>query len=625
MSFKPNKAALAAVGIPAALLVGLRLRYPTIRDDITLIRQQFDLLFAIKDFMDRNQKVIDTFEEHARNIPNKPFIFFKDECHTYGQVDRDANKLAHFMQESGKLGVGDTVAFLLPNAPVYVSSYLACNKIGVAASFVNYNLKHHALLHCIEICEAKVVLCSKEYMESLQDIHEDLKRLGIEIWVLGYEDTAPPPGYIAVDVRRTSAEPIPSDIRKDLTVKDPSVYMYTSGTTGLPKAVVLTHSRMIKAMFLTHPCKVNSDDVIYCPLPIYHGAAFGMGICSAIRVGCSVVIAPKFSASRYWDDVRRYRATVVQYIGELCRYLLAQPARIDDGKYAHRVRVAVGNGLRPDIWVEFQKRFNIEHIREFYAATEGNFMVMNLDDTDGTVGRYPKLIHDILGNVQIIKCDLATAEPIRNQKGHCIPLRPGETGLLVTKIDEFFSFDGYKASKEVNDKKIIRDVIKKGDQYFNTGDLMMIDNNGYVYFCDRLGDTFRWKGENVATTEVAEELNKFPSILDSNVYGVQVPGQDGRAGMAAITLREGSNLDLRHLFKHVKENLPLYACPKFLRILPQLVITSTFKHKKTDLVKEGFDPTVVSDSLYFMDVGEETYVPLDQQVFKNIVIGKAKL
>ncbi|XP_072038636.1 long-chain fatty acid transport protein 2-like [Amphiura filiformis] len=617
--------AAAAVGIPAGLLLYLRLKYPTIREDISLIRRQLALLALVEDKVAQHYTVLDNFEENAANVPNKPFILYKHECHTYGQVEREANKMAHYVQGSRKLKFGDTVAFLLPNAPMYVWNFLAFNKLGITTALLNYNLKPHALLHCIQISDAKVVLCSEEYLPVLKVIQEDLQNHGIEIWLVGHDDMVAPPGMRRVDTRQCVADPIPREVRKDVNKDTPAMYIYTSGTTGLPKAVNVTSGRLIRASYTTQPLELEPDDVIYTALPIYHSAGFQMGVCTAIRAGCTVAIAPKFSASHYWDDVRRYRATVVQYIGELCRYLLAQPPRVDDGKYAHKVRFALGNGLRPDIWAEFQKRFNIEHIREFYAATEGNFILMNLDDREGSVGRYPKLVHDLRGYVEIIKCDLATAEPIRGKDGCCISLPRGEMGLMVNKIEGVFTFEGYKGSKAVSEKKIIRDVVKKGDQFYNTGDLMMIDNNGYVYFCDRLGDTFRWKGENVATTEVAEELNRFPSVLESNVYGVQIPGHDGRAGMAAITLREGASLDPQQFYKHVKENLPLYACPKFIRIMPQMTITGTFKHKKTDLVKEGFDPSVVSDPLYFMDVGKETYVPLDQQVFKTVVIGKAKL
>jgi fatty-acyl-CoA synthase len=363
---------------------------------------------------------------------------------------------------------------------------------------------------------------------------------------------------------------------------------------------------------------LGPEDRVYVPLPLYHSAGGVMAAVGALLSGGGLVLARRFSASRFWTDCARFEATSFQYIGELCRYLLNTPEHPDERR--HRVRVCIGNGLRPEIWGPFQERFGIPRIIEFYGATEGNVALMNFDGRVGAVGRMPRLVRRLLG-IELIRYDVAKDAHERDARGFCIPCRPGEVGEAIGRLSQAVRFEGY-TSPEATEKKILRDVFKQGDAYFRTGDLLRQDDDDYFYFVDRIGDTFRWKGENVSTSEVAEALSVCPGVLEANVYGVAVPGQDGRAGMAALVVDAG--FDPAGLAERAKRELPAYARPLFVRLQPEIETTGTFKHRKVDLVSDGFDPAKISDPLFFLD-GERGYVPLDAALHARIVSGEVRV
>ncbi|XP_022110822.1 very long-chain acyl-CoA synthetase-like [Acanthaster planci] len=623
--------AATLAGIPVATAGFLRLKYgPTVFQDLVDIRGSSAVLRVFKDIEEKNVQLCDFFEEHARNTPDKILVLYKDEVLTYGELDRQANQLAHFVQRSQVAARMDTVAIFMLNEPSFVVSWLAFTKLGLRIALLNYNLRGDVLLHCIKACNVKAIACSKDplLLEALGSIKHELDALGTVVWVPGgpeVRDETLAHGLIPADTRDESCAPIPPTSRRQIASRNTALYIFTSGTTGVPKPAKVTHYRIMISSYASRPSVAfGPDDVIYCTLPLYHTAAFVISFAGMVRVGGRIVLS-NFSARRFWDDVRKYKATVIPYIGELCRYLLAQPPRMDDGKYSHKIRYALGNGMAADIWEEFQKRFNIKHIHEFYGSTEGTYSFVNLDGKVGSVGRYPPVLAALTDVVVRVQCDMETAEPLRGSNGLCLLAPKGQTGLMLFRLNETMRFDGYQGDESVNQKKLVRNVKKHGDVFFNTGDLMLLDKDYYLYFKDRLGDTFRWKGENVATTEVAQVLNLFVSVEDTNVYGVQVPGNDGKAGMAAINLKQGHQLDPKGFYDHVVRSLPLYACPKFLRIMKEMEITGTFKHKKTDLAREGFDPNVISDPLFFMDVEKKTYAPLDKDAMRRIVFGKARL
>ncbi|XP_038072182.1 very long-chain acyl-CoA synthetase-like [Patiria miniata] len=618
-------------GLPVAAAGILRLKYgPTVFQDLVQLRKSIQLGKELETLLKNKFKVIDFFEAHAKDTPEKEFVLYKDEVHTYGDLDRQANQLAHFVQRGAMAAPMDTVAIFMLNEPNYIVSWLAFNKLGLRLALLNIHLRGDVLLHCIKACNLKMIACGndKRLIKALEDLMPDLQALGVKVWVLGKNfDHDLPFGMLHIDVKALNerSDPIPRSVRDQQPIDDDALYVFTSGTSGLPKPAKNPHSRQLGASYIQASFGLDSEDVVYTTLPMYHSAALAIGFFNVVRVGGTIALSD-FSARRFWDDVRRYRATVIQYIGETCRYLMAQPPRIDDGKYSPKLRYAIGNGLRPDIWEAFQRRFNIGHIAEFYGATEATFSTFNMDGKVGSVGRYHGIFRALTDIVVIVQCHVQTAQPLRGPDGLCILTPPGETGLMLFRLTDKLIFHGYLAKKSDQEKKIVRNVKKNGDRFFNTGDLMIHDKDGYLYFMDRLGDTFRWKGENVATTEVTHVLNLYPGIQETNVYGVEVPGQDGKAGMASIVFKTSQRpFDPNAFYDHVVRSLPLYACPKFLRIMSEMQITGTFKHKKTDLAREGFDPNVISDPLFFMDTDKKTYAPLDNDVMRKIIIGKARL
>jgi fatty-acyl-CoA synthase len=337
-----------------------------------------------------------------------------------------------------------------------------------------------------------------------------------------------------------------------------------------------------------------------------------------------VVIRERFSAQQFWTDVLRWDCTLFQYIGELCRYLLhTEPSPRET---AHRIRMCCGNGLRPDVWRDFQSRFRIPRILEFYAATEGNVSLFNVEGKPGAVGRIPPFLGHRFP-ATLVKFDVAQNAPVRDAEGFCVRCRPNEVGEAIGKILPDPShlgsrFEGY-TDKEASEEKILRHVFETGDTWFRTGDLMRKDEEGYFYFVDRIGDTFRWKGENVATAEVAETICAFPAVRAAIVYGVAVPGTDGRAGMAVLVT--DAALDLAAFRTHLVNRLPAYARPLFLRIRRDMAMTATFKHTKNDFQREGYDPAATTDPIYVNDPDRQAFVRLDRALYERIQGGACRL
>ena len=409
-------------------------------------------------------------------------------------------------------------------------------------------------------------------------------------------------------------------LRRDLRMGDGLFLIYTSGTTGLPKAAKISHYKALVTGFASKIAQgLTPRDRIYCCLPLYHSAGGMMALGGALLAGGALVISRRFSARRFWSDCAQHDVTSIQYIGELCRYLLNSPEHPDERR--HSVRVALGNGLRPEVWEPFKERFGIPRIVEFYGATEGNMALINFDGKVGAVGQLPHYIGKLMG-LEILRFDIESEEVLRGEDGYCIRADFDEAGEAVGKISKLTRFEGYTNSEET-EKKILRDVFEKGDAYFRTGDLLRLDDDGYFYFVDRIGDTFRWKGENVSTSEVAEVIGAHPGVQEANVYGVAIAGADGRAGMAALVTTSAFDLDAFGL--RVDSELASYARPLFLRLLPEMEITGTFKHRKIDLVREGCDPARIADPLYFRDPEKGRYVPLDVGTFERIESGQIRI
>jgi len=518
---------------------------------------------------------------------------------------------------------GDTVALMMENRPEYFFIWLGVAKIGAKTALINFNLKHKALVHSLSVSNSKILFFGSELHESIQESFEEINKLGLKFVHQG----GPCEIGISLEDQVLPTNEIPyekSPRAQGVGYSDPALYVYTSGTTGLPKAAIVTHHRIALASFaFSNLFSVTNQDIVYCPLPLYHSAAGVIGIGMLLQKGALLVLRKKFSASKFISDIKENNCTITQYIGEICRYVIATPEKPDDKN--NKLRLALGNGLRPDIWKTFQERFGITQIGEFYAATEGAAPLFNTCNKFGAIGFISPLVQPITP-VRIFKFDHETEELVRDSKGRCIPCgydEPGEFVAKIYKIKKASNFSGY-TNAEASKKKIVTDVIQKGDQWFRSGDLMKIDRNGFVYFVDRIGDTFRWKGENCSTAEIAQIMGVFLNGAEINVYGVSIPGKDGRAGMAAVVSKD--SLDLDGLAAHAIKQLPSYAVPLFIRKLEkEMDITGTFKHRKVELRDEGFDPSKITDPIYFFEPSKKTYVPLTKPLYDEIVSPKSRL
>jgi fatty-acyl-CoA synthase len=564
--------------------------------------------------------IADIVEGFARDKPQNLAILYQDRTLTYRDLDRAANRYANWARVHG-IGRGGVVALLMENCPDYIAAWLGLVKLGAVVALINTNLRGQPLAHSIAVAGAKHLILGVELAANYAEARPQMDAPPL-VWIVRGADQGAVAGGEDLDAALKAApETLDPTVRAGLTCKDRAFYIFTSGTTGLPKAANISHMRMLFMMYgFAGALDANERDRMYDVLPLYHTAG---GICAlgpALTTGGALIIKRKFSVHEFWEDCHRYRPTFFQYIGELCRYLLNAP--VGPHETDHAVRAITGNGLRPEIWPTFQKRFAIPKIVEFYGATEGNVSMLNYDGKVGAVGRIPSYMRSIM-TTRIVRFDVEREMPVRDDDGFCIECDPGEAGEAIGKItdDPGKGFEGY-TKKEDTEKKILRDVFETGDAWFRTGDLLKRDELGYFYFVDRIGDTFRWKGENVSTNEVAEAFGVVDGVKEANVYGVAVPGMDGRAGMAALVVADG--FDVAGLSAKLAGNLAAYARPIFIRLRPEMEITGTFKLRKVDLVKEGFNPDVIADPLYVLDPDEERYVPLDEAGYHDIVSGHVR-
>jgi fatty-acyl-CoA synthase len=563
----------------------------------------------------------DVADELARLHGNRLALISDRERLTFQQYNERANQYARWALKEG-LAKGEVVALMMPNRPEYLAVWLGIARAGGVTALLNTNLTGSALAHCVNIVRPKHIIVDAGLIDAFGTAKGQLAA-GPRSWCHGGE----PEGYHRLD---TVLDGMPKDNiaageKPTLTIEDRCLFIYTSGTTGLAKAANINHYRVQSIMFgFNAAMRMRRTDRIYVCLPLYHTSGGLIAAGSALTAGGSAVIRERFSTRLFWDDIVRYECTAFQYIGELCRYLLTSPTHPQETK--HRIRLACGNGLRPDIWADFQRRFRIPRILEWYAATEGNAVFFNFDGKIGAVGRIPKWAERKFVT-EIVRFDIETEQPVRGSDGFCLKCAPGEVGEVISEIINdpkapSQRFEGY-ADPAATERKILSDVFRKGDRWFRTGDLMRKDALGYHYFVDRIGDTFRWRGENVATSEVSEAITAFPGVKEANVYGVRVPHTEGRAGMAALVVED--ELDLAGFHRHVVRQLPAYARPIFLRIQREIETTSTFKQRKLDLVKQGFDPGSIDEPMFLLHPQHQSYVPLDASTHSAILSGQIRL
>jgi fatty-acyl-CoA synthase len=559
--------------------------------------------------------------ELADKYGDAPALLSDRERFTYRELSERANRYSRWALEQG-ISKGDTLCLMMPNRPEFMALWLGVTGIGGVVALINTHLTGAALAHCINIVAPRHIVVAADLFEFFETARDQIGA-DARVWLHGDADA----NFARIDreVDAFSGAPLTASERRPLTIEDRALYIYTSGTTGLPKAANINHYRvMLASHAFAGVMDTKPSDRMYDCLPMYHTVGGVVATGALLVNGGSVVLRERFSAREFWDDLVRWDCTLFQYIGELCRYLLNAPR--NPKERAHRLRAVCGNGLRPEIWPQFQERFKIPKILEFYGATEGNVTLFNFEGKQGAVGRLPWYAAHRFP-IKIVRFDRERQQPLRNARGFCVECKVNEPGEVIGKIlrdpaKPGARFEGY-ATHDETEKKVLRDVFVKGDLWFRTGDLMRKDENAYFYFVDRIGDTFRWKGENVSTTEVEQAICQFDGVLEANVYGAQVPGREGRAGMAAIVTQDHFNLTAfrEHLAKH----LPDYAQPLFLRIRQGIDVTTTFKQKKVDLVKQGFDPTATCDPLYFNDPAAGAFVRLDNALYDCIAAGAVRV
>lgn len=570
---------------------------------------------------DDEMSMMDFLEKHASERPDAIAVKFEDQQISWGELNAKANQMAHYFRARG-VKYGDRVALNLENRPELLFAVSGCLKLGAIAGMVNTGQTNEALAHSLKLIDPSLIVVGSEClgnMESVSDVieaHHSDKLL----YIADAGHDSRPDNYL--DLMAAIADQPVNNIVPDqvLTLGTPTYYIFTSGTTGLPKASITTNMKIFRAgtQFGVNVMQLGPKDTYYCALPLYHSNALVVGFGSCLCGGATLALRRKFSASQFWEDCIKFEATAAIYIGELLRYLLAQPERESDT--AHNVTRVLGNGLRPDIWMQFKNRFGIARIHEFYGASEGNTGFVNIFNFDKTVGWSP----DYGKAWSVIDYDVDGDEPIRGDDSFMKNLSPGETGLLIMRINDQNPFDGY-TDAQASEKKILRDVFEKGDAWFNSGDLVVLQKHGHIQFGDRIGDTFRWQGENVATTEVESVIMNWPEIEDAVVYGVTVPGRDGRCGMLYMTQKEEGNLDLNGLAAHMRENLPAYAVPRFIRIGQKVDVTGTFKFQKSKLKNAAYKVDEVEDPLYLLARDADGVEPLTGDVQAKVDNGDVRL
>jgi len=562
-------------------------------------------------------------EELATQYADRTMLIFEGREITWAAFNALANRYANALKRRG-IGHGDVVSLMMENRIEFLGAFVAVGKLGAITSMINTNLRGKPLMHCVSVTQSKAWVFGEELVDAVAEVKADLSlREGSDFLFVADKSAKPAPNWANdLGAEATSADATNLDETRRIKLADSATYIFTSGTTGLPKAAVVSQRRFLQTALTS--CKAgfrsNENDRLYVCLPLYHGTGLIVGFGSTLYSGSTMFLRRKFSASNFLKEVRLYDTNCFVYIGELCRYLMAQPEAPNDAD--NPIERIVGNGLRPDIWLDFKRRFAIKRITEFYGASEGNAAFMNLLNKDRTIGM-------TANKIALVRYDIDADEIVRDANGRCIEVPQGEAGLLLAEINAGQVFEGY-TNAEATKKKVVHDVLDSGDAWFNSGDLIREVDVGFTagqkhyQFVDRVGDTFRWRSENVSTNEVGEILNQHDQVQFCNVYGVTIPNADGRAGMAALALRDGvKRLDLVAFSDYVQRSLPSYARPVFLRIHPEMEVTGTFKLVKGDLRREGYDPSLVKDPLYVLKPGKAQYEPLDAEFLDAIRAGSA--
>ncbi len=559
---------------------------------------------------DENASLAHSFQESTNKFGERPFVYFEEETWTYSEANKAANSFARYLSSNG-VKHGDKVVLFMENRPYYAISLLALNKIGAIGVLINTSLTGDPLIHCINSSNSVKCIVGAERAQPLQEVLEDINISKKEdfLWVEDTNEYTLPEWAINLKANLNFDDNENLDQTNQVTAKDVACYIFTSGTTGVPKAAILPNAKLVAAAtnITMAGYRINHEDCMYNCLPLYHSTGLMLGLCAAINVGAASFIKRKFSASSFWQEANKFNTTAFVYIGELCRYLINKEP--SEAELNNPIVSMVGNGLRPDVWDTFKERFDIDRIIEIYGASEGNALFMNLFNKNKTIGMTS-------AEVALLEYDVAEDEILKNDEGFCKKITNHDPGLLIVEIGPNAVFNGY-TDKEASEKKILRDVFKAGDAWFNTGDLIKTVDVGFAFgkehyqFVDRVGDTFRWRSENVSTNEVGEILNGYKDVNMANVYGVKVPGCEGRAGMAAFSLEDFEGFNWLEFSEYVENNLPKYARPIFIRIIQEMDTTGTFKLKKNELRDDAFNINKVEDKVFCLKPSSNIYERLD--------------
>ncbi|KAK3718372.1 hypothetical protein LTR37_005185 [Vermiconidia calcicola] len=517
-------------------------------------------------------------EDHARDQPNRPFLEYAGRSWTYKRFFADLQRVGNWLMNDLGLQRGEMVALDGPNSAEYLMLWFALEGIGASVSFINSHLTGQPLVHSVKLCGARYLIAERDVEDLVGPHLDELAKAGAQaVWF----DEA------FVDSLSDST-PLPKSRRDGTSAQEVRNLIYTSGTTGLPKGVMILVGRHLNtAKSVAEYLKLTPSDKFYTCLPLYH------------------VNAPVHPLER-----------------------------------SHNLQEAWGNGMRPDVWEVFRQRFNIPVIHELYAATDGLGATFNWNR--GEFSRNAIVIRGSLwywnnGKNEVrAKINPDTEDLVRGEDGWVIKAGIDEPGEVLHRIDpsmKVAAFKGYFKNEEASEKRWMENVFEPNDLFFRSGDVMRVDAEGRVFFVDRLGDTFRWKSENVSTNEVSDVMGTFDQIAECNVYGVQVPHADGRCGCAMIVTQPpatSDDLDLAALAQHVTSTLPRYAVPIFLRVAPQLSYTGTFKIQKGQAKREGvaFDLIERSgskDRLFWLPPGESSYVPYRREDWEALNQSKIKL
>jgi citronellyl-CoA synthetase len=581
---------------------------------------RFDSFFIEKEFdkigPDKKVSLGKCLERNAVKFPNNKALLYEDQEYTYKELNEWINRYSNFFLSLG-VEKGEVINIFLENRPELMFIMAAMSKIGTIGSLINTKQRAATLKHSLKLNPVRIYVIGEELIEPFEDVREELELTPEDklYFVVDREEKDIPEGFLDLKEHIKNQDIRNPPTTAEILGKETYVFIFTSGTTGLPKAAHIRNVHTVGSMLGWGKMALNMqpDDIYYISLPIYHSNALHLGWASAIVNGAAVALARRFSVRNFWKDIAKFKATCFNYIGEICRYLYNQPPSPNDRK--HTVYKIAGNGLRPEMWKEFKERFGIREVYEHYGMTEMQGMFCNYLNLDCTIGI-------CLNPYVIVKYDIDKDEPIRGEDGFLQMVDESEAGLFLMQIRDPYTFAGY-TSKSANKQKIIENAFEEGDMWLYSGDLIKSIGYSHAQFVDRLGDTFRWKGENVSTSEVEDVISSFEEVEHSSVYGVMVPETEGRAGMVSVVSNKNHKVfNFNGLMKIVKENLPKYAIPLFIRFLSKLSTTDTHKIPKSDMKKVGFDVNKTEDPIYALLPGSSEYTLLTEEIYSNIINGK---